>query len=111
MTCIPGAAITNIKMDGVLHEFSTIKGVKEDVMDIIQNLKGVRFKLTDSNPDKVRVKMKGKGTFTAAEIQKVSDQFEILNPDHYITDLNSSGKIDMEIRVGIGRGYVSADEN
>ncbi len=111
MTCIPGAAITNIKMDGVLHEFSTIKGVKEDVMDIIQNLKGVRFKLMDNNPDKVRVKMKGKGTFTAVDIQKASDQFEILNPEHYITDLNSSGNIDMEIRVGIGRGYVSADEN
>ncbi len=111
MTCIPGAAITNIKMDGVLHEFSTIKGVKEDAMDIIQNLKGVRFKLMDNNPDKVRVKMKGKKTFTAADIQKASDQFEILNPDHYITDLNSSATFDMEIRVGIGLGYVSADDN
>lgn len=111
LTCIPGAAITNIKLDGVLHEFSMIDGVKDDVMDIIQNLKGVRFKLKDNNPDKVSMKLKGKSTVTAADIQKVSDQFEVLNPDHYITELNSKGKLELELRVGVGRGYVPADEN
>lgn len=111
LTCIPGAAITNIKMDGVLHEFSTIKGVKDDVMDIIQNLKGVRFRLKDNNPDKVIMKLKGKSTVTGAHIQKASDQFEVLNPDHYITEVGSKGKLDMELRIGVGRGYVPADEN
>ena len=111
LTSIPGAAITNVKMDGVLHEFSTIKGIKEDVADIIMNLKGVRFKLFENNPDKVRVKLTGKRVFTANDIQELSDQFEILNPDHYITELNKEGKIDMELLVGVGKGYVSSEEN
>ena len=111
LTSIPGAAITNVKMDGVLHEFSTIKGIKEDVADIIMNLKGIRFKLFENNPDKVRVKLTGKRVFTANDIQKLSDQFEILNPDHYITELNKEGKIDMELWVGVGKGYVSSEEN
>ena len=68
LTSIPGAAITNVKMDGVLHEFSTIKGIKEDVADIIMNLKGIRFKLFENNPDKVRVKLTGKRVFTANDI-------------------------------------------
>ena len=111
LTSIPGAAITNVKMDGVLHEFSTIKGIKEDVADIIMNLKGVRFKLFENNPDKVRVKLTGKRVFTANDIQELSDQFEILNPDHYITELNKEGEIDMELWVGVGKGYVSSEEN
>ena len=111
LTSIPGAAITNVKMDGVLHEFSTIKGIKEDVADIIMNLKGVRFKLFENNPDKVRVKLSGKHVFTAKDIQDQSDQFEILNPDHYITDMNNDGEIDMEIWLGVGKGYVSSEEN
>lgn len=111
LTCIPGAAITNIRMDGVQHEFSTIKGVKEDVADIIQNLKGIRFKLMDNDPDKVNVALKGPGKFTAKDIQKASDQFEILNQDHYITELNKDSKIDIELRIGIGKGYVPAEEN
>ncbi len=111
LTSIPGAAITNVKMDGVLHEFSTIKGIKEDVADIIMNLKGIRFKLFENNPDKVRVKLTGKRVFTANDIQELSDQFEILNPDHYITELNKEGEIDMELWVGVGKGYVSSEEN
>ena len=111
LTSIPGAAITNVKMDGVLHEFSTIKGIKEDVADIIMNLKGIRFKLFENNPDKVRVILTGKRVFTANDIQELSDQFEILNPDHYITELNKEGEIDMELWVGVGKGYVSSEEN
>ncbi len=111
LTSIPGAAITNVKMDGVLHEFSTIKGIKEDVADIIMNLKGVRFKLFENNPDKVHVKLSGKHVFTAKDIQDISDQFEILNPDHYITELNKDGEIDMELWLGVGKGYVSSEEN
>ncbi len=111
MTKMPGAAITNVKIDGVLHEFSTIKGVKEDVADILMNLKGVRFKLFESNPDKVHIKMSGKGVLTAKAIQDASDQFTILNPDHYITELNDQGEIDMELWLGIGKGYVPSEEN
>ena len=111
LTSIPGAAITNVKMDGVLHEFSTIKGIKEDVADIIMNLKGVRFKLFENKPDKVHIQLSGKHVFTAKDIQEKSDQFEILNSDHYITEVNDEGKIDMELWLGVGKGYVSSEEN
>ena len=111
LTSIPGAAITNVKMDGVLHEFSTIKGIKEDVADIIMNLKGVRFKLFENKPDKVHIQLTGKHVFTAKDIQEKSDQFEILNSDHYITEVNEDGKIDMELWLGVGKGYVSSEEN
>ena len=111
LTSIPGAAITHIKVDGVQHEFSTIKGVKEDVADIIMNLKKVRFKLMDNEPDKVDLSLKGKTVFTAKDIQDASDQFKILNPDEYITEINSKGRLDIEIRIGIGKGYVPAEEN
>ena len=75
------------------------------------NLKNVRFKLMDNNPDKVNLSIKGKHVFTAGDIQKASDQFEILNPDLYISEINSKGKMEMELRIGIGKGYVSSDEN
>ena len=70
LTSIPGAAITNAKFDGVLHEFSTIEGVKDDVSDIIQNLKGVRFKLDENDPEKISIKLEGPCKFTANDIQK-----------------------------------------
>ncbi len=111
LTGIPGAAITNMKIEGVLHEFSTIPGVKDDVADIIMNLKGVRFKLLESNPDKVHIKLEGKHVFTAQDIQDASDQFTVLNPDHYITEINEEGKLDIELRIGIGKGYVPSEEN
>ena len=111
LTSIPGAAITHVKIEGIQHEFSSITGVKEDAADIIMNLKMVRFKLMDNNPDKVTLSFKGKKMFTAKEIQDASDQFEILNPDQYITEINSAGKLDLELRIGIGKGYVSSEEN
>ena len=111
LTSIPGAAITHLKIDGVQHEFSTIDGVKEDVADIILNLKKVRFKLMDNEPDKVLINLKGKRVFTGKDIQDASDQFEVLNPDEYITEINSKGKLDLELRVGIGKGYVSSENN
>ena len=100
-----------IHADGVQHEFSTIDGVKEDVADIIMNLKKVRFKLMDSEPDKVILSMKGKKSFTAQDIQNASDQFEVLNPEEYITEVNSKGKLDIELRIGIGKGYVPSEDN
>jgi len=111
LTSIPGAAITHVKIEGVQHEFSSLKGVKGDVADIFMNLKAVRFKLMENNPDKVSLLFKGKKVFTAKQIQDASDQFEILNPDQYITEINSSGKLEMELRIGIGKGYVPAEEN
>lgn len=111
LTSIPGAAITNVRIDGVLHEFSTIDNVREDVADILMNLKAVRFKLEDNNPDKVNIKLKGKHTFTAKDIQNASDQFKVLNPKHYITEINENGEIDIEIRIGIGKGYTISEEN
>ncbi len=111
LTSIPGAAVTHVKIEGVDHEFSSIKGVKDDVADIIMNLKKVRFKLMDNNPDKVNLSLKGKNIVTAQDIQAASDQFEILNPDQYITEINTSGKIEMELRIGIGKGYVPSEEN
>ena len=111
LTSIPGAAITHVKIDGVQHEFSTIDGVKEDVADIIMNLKKVRFKLMDNAPDKVTLSIKGKKSFTGQDIQNASDQFEVLNPEEYITELNSKGKLDIELRIGIGKGYVPSEAN
>tara|TARA_B110000003_G_C16641486_1_gene530359 strand:- start:1613 stop:2587 length:975 start_codon:yes stop_codon:yes gene_type:complete len=111
LTSIPGAAITHLKIEGVQHEFSTIDGIKEDVADIIMNLKKVRFKLMDNEPDKILLSIKGKKVFTAQDIQDASDQFEILNPDEYITEVNSKGKMDIELRIGIGKGYVPSEEN
>ena len=111
LTSLPGAAITNVKIEGVLHEFSTISGVKDDMADIVQNLKGVRFKLSDSKVDNVKIRLKGKHVFTAADIQDATDQFEILNPDHYITEINAKGSIELEIRIGVGKGYVPSEDN
>ena len=111
LTCIPGAAITNVKVENVLHEFSTISGVKDDMTDIIQNLKGVRFKLSDSDVDNVKISLKGNRVFSAKDIQDATDQFEVLNLDHYITEINAKGSISMEIRIGVGKGYVPSEEN
>ncbi len=111
LTSIPGAAITNVKFDTVVHEFSTIKGVKDDVADIIMNLKGVKFKLMDHNPDKVELTLSGKKVVTAKDIQAKSDQFVILNPDHYITEINDEGELKLELWIGIGKGYVPSEEN
>ena len=111
LTSIPGAAITHVKIDGVQHEFSSIPGVKEDVADIIMNLKKVRFKLMDNSPDKVNIQVKGKKELRAKDIQDLSDQFEILNPDEYITEINSKGELNMELTIGIGKGYVPSEDN
>ena len=109
LTSIPGAAITHLKIDGVQHEFSSIEGVKEDVADIIMNLKKVRFKLMDNEPDKITLNLKGKKVFTAQDIQDASDQYKVLNPDEYITEINSNGKMNIELRIGIGKGYVPSE--
>jgi DNA-directed RNA polymerase subunit alpha len=111
LSSLPGAAISMLRVDNVLHEFSTIPGVVEDVADLILNLKEVRLKLLNKRPDKVVVKLQGPGEFKAGDIQNGTTDFEILNPDHYIATLNKDADIEMELRISRGYGYVPAEEN
>ena len=111
LTCVPGAAITNAKFDGVLHEFSSIEGVQEDVSDIIQNLKGVRFKLDENDPEKISIKLIGPCKFTANDIHKASNEFKVLNKTHQITEINEGTTFDIELKVGVGKGYSPSESN
>ena len=114
LSSIQGAAITAIRIDStpsVQHEFSTIEGVKEDVVEIVLNLKEVRIKLLNKRPDKINIHLKGAGNFTAGDIGKHTADFEVLNPEHHIATLSESTDFNLEIRVGKGRGYVPAEEN
>ena len=109
MTSIPGAAITSVRIDGILHEFGTIEGVVEDVADLILNLKQVRFKLVDPKPDKIQLSFTGDGIFSAKDIDEASDQYKVMNPDHRIATLNENVNFTMELHIGVGKGYVDAD--
>ena len=111
LSSLSGAAITAVKFSGVLHEFTTIEGVVEDVSEIILNLKQVRMKLLSKKPNPIMISFNTEGNFTAADIQKNSNEVEILNPDLHIAALNKSAKFDIEIRVGKGKGYIPASEN
>ena len=111
MTSIPGAAIISIRIDGILHEFGTIEGVTEDVADLIQNLKQIRFKLIDPKPDKVQLSFTGKGKFTAKDVDESSEQFKVMNPKHYVATLNEDANFTMELHIGVGKGYMDADSH
>jgi len=110
LSSIPGAAPKSVKIDGVLHEFSTLPGVKEDVVEIILNLKEVAVKLHSDEPVIGRIDVEGKGEVTAGHI-KGGPELEILNPDHHIATLSDDGKIHMEIVFVKGKGYVPAEKN
>ena len=111
LSSLSGAAITSVKFSGVLHEFTTIEGVVEDVSEIILNLKQVRLKLLNKKPNKIDISFSGEGEFTASDIQKHSTDIEVLNPELHLATLNKSAKFDIEIRAGRGKGYVLAAEN
>ncbi len=111
LSSLHGAAITQIRVDGVLHEFSTIPGVVEDVSELVLNLKQVRIKLLNKRPDRVMLHLKGPGQFKAGDIQKASADLEILNPELFIGTLNADADIKLELRIGRGRGYMFAEEN
>ncbi len=111
ISSLPGAAITSVKFSGILHEFTTIEGIVEDVSEIILNLKQVRMKLLNKKPNKIDLSFTGQGEWTASDIQKASNEIEILNPDLHIATLNKNVKLDVEIRVGKGVGYIPASEN
>ncbi|HEY8444119.1 MAG TPA: DNA-directed RNA polymerase subunit alpha [Clostridia bacterium] len=113
LSALPGAAIKGIRIEGVKHEFSTIKGVREDVAEIVLNLKGVAVKTAsqDRNYQTVlRLYAATPGVVTAKNIETHSD-VEILNPDHYICTLDAGAVLDMQLTIGRGRGYVSANDN
>ena len=111
LSSLPGTAFTAIRIEGVLHEFSTIPGVVEDVAEIILNLKAVRMKLVNKKLNRIVVEARGPRDFTAADIQKANPEIEILNPSQHIATLNSGSGFEMELRIGRGKGYVPAEEN
>jgi DNA-directed RNA polymerase subunit alpha len=107
LSSIPGAAITQVKIDGVLHEFSTVEGVAEDVTDIVLNLKGLVLRSESEEPNTVYMRVSGPTEVTAKDIELPAG-VEILNGDHHIATLNGNATLSMELRVEQGRGYVAA---
>ena len=110
LSSIPGAAVTQVRFDDVLHEFATIPGVKEDVTDIILNLKDLVLRVESDEPVNVRLDARGPGEVTAGDLQPHAD-VEILNPDLHIATLAAKGRLALDITLERGRGYVSAERN
>lgn len=110
LSSLEGAAITSIRIDGVLHEFSTIPGVRDDVTNIVLNLKQLCLKMAGSEPKVIRIDVEGEKEVTAADIICDAD-IEILNPDLHIATVDETGKLKIEMTVERGRGYVPADKN
>jgi DNA-directed RNA polymerase subunit alpha len=104
LSSMPGYAITQVKIEGVVHEYSTIDGVQEDVVDILLNLKGIALKLHNRSEATLILSKKGEGVVTAADIETGHDA-EIVNPDHVIAHITKGGKLDIEIKIEQGRGY------
>lgn len=113
LSSLEGHAITTIRIQGVEHEFTTIKGVSEDITEIVLNLKQVRFKKISNSDDheKVFISIKGKEQFTAGDIARYTNTFEVLNPDLVICNMEPFVNLEMEISIDKGRGYVPAEEN
>jgi len=110
LSSLQGAAVQSVHIDGVLHEFSSIPGVREDVTDIVLNIKDIAIKMQGDGPKRMVVKKQGPTTITAGDIQAVGD-IVILNPDHVICHLDEGAEIRMEFTVATGKGYVPADRN
>jgi len=110
LSSLPGAAVTSVRIDGVLHEFSTISGVVEDTTDIVLNLKSLIVKMHEDEPVTLRLVAEGEGPVTAGDIQTPSS-VEILNPELHIATLAQNGRLEMDITVAKGRGYVPAEKN
>jgi len=111
LTCIPGAAITSIRIEGVTHEFTTIDGVMEDIADIILNLKEVRFLTLDEGPELVTVELQGPCKFTGKDIAEVTTEFKVLNSDIHIATLTESKTLSFDLRISRGKGYSPAVKN
>lgn len=110
LSSLQGAAITAVKLDGALHEFTTLPGVVEDVTDIILNLKEVLIRMNEAGPRVLHVQARGEGPLRAGDIQ-TPPGIEILNPDHLVATLSGDAKLNMELTVQLGRGYVAAERN
>src|SRR5271163_2742931 len=110
LSSIPGGAVTQLRFDEALHEFTTLPGVKEDVTDIILNLKDLLVRVESDEPVTLRFDKRGPGDATAGDLQTTAD-VEVLNPDLHIASLNAKGRIALDVTVERGRGYVSADKN
>lgn len=110
LSSLEGAAVSGVKIKGVMHEFSTIPGVMEDVTEIILNLKSLRFKLYSEGPEKIYLKATEKGEVTAKDIE-LNSNIEILNPSTHIATLDKDTDLEMEIEVSKGRGYLPAEQN
>jgi len=111
LSSLEGAAVTSVKIEGVAHEFTTLKGVREDVTDIILNLKNLICRLHGDSPEiEVRLDKKGPGTVTAADIEAPAD-LEILNPDLEVANVSDKGRLEITLTIGRGRGYVPAELN
>lgn len=113
LSSLEGFAITSLRIDGIEHEFSTIKGIVEDVTEIILNLKQVRFKkqIEESDRETVSIAISGQDQLTAGDLQKFISGFQVLNPDLVICNMDTSVKLNMEITIEKGRGFVPAEEN
>src|SRR4030066_458980 len=105
LSSMPGFAATEVTITGVLHEYSTIEGVQEDVVDILLNLKGIVLKLHNRTEAGLTLKKEGEGVVTAGDIEAGHD-VEIINPEHVVAHLTAGGKLDMQIKVAQGRGYM-----
>ena len=111
LSSIPGWAFTHFRIPGALHEFSTIKGMSEDLVDFTLNLKGVRVKLIDKKLNKISLKLQGPMEFTAGEMQRQYPQVEVLNPEHHVATMSDSKEIEVELRIGRGKGYEPAEDH
>ncbi len=111
LSSLQGAAITNIRIDGVLHEFSTIPGVMEDVASVVLNLKDVRVRMNSEGPKTIRVRKTGEGPVTAGDLVSGDQTVEVMNPEHKICTLGPDSEFEMEATVNLGKGYVLADKN
>jgi DNA-directed RNA polymerase subunit alpha len=111
MTSIPGSAIVSVKIEGVQHEFSNIKGVLEDVSDIILNLKEIIFKNINDGPEEISLSLKGPMEFKGKHIEEKINDFTVLNPDHLIATLNAKSELNLDIRIARGKGYSNSLKN
>jgi DNA-directed RNA polymerase subunit alpha len=111
LSSLRGLAITAVKIDGVQHEFSTIDGVTEDVSDIILNLKEVRFKADEMREGHLHLSLEGPGNWTAEDIDEATSDYEVLNPDQHIATMAEDATVNVDLRVGYGRGYIPSEEN
>jgi len=110
LSSLPGIAITAVKINGVDHEYSSIQGVKEDVYEIILNLKQVRFKQVEQSSGVIHISKSGAGVLTAGDIDEATSEYDILNPELEIATMADDANIEMELHIGRGRGYVPSEE-